>query len=120
MRFMMIRRSDTHSESGTLPTPEILAAMDQYTDAMAKAGVLVTGEGLRPSSAGARVKFSRGKPTITDGPFTETKELIAGYFVIDVASRDEAIEWAKRWPAIGIDADVELELRPYYEASDFA
>jgi hypothetical protein len=119
MRFMMIRRSDRISESGTLPSKETFAAMDQYADAMAKAGIMVAGEGLKPSADGARISFSKGKPTVFDGPFAETKELIAGYFIIDVESKEEAIEWAKRWPAISIDADVQLEVRPFYEASDF-
>jgi len=120
MRFMMIRRSDAVSESGQLPNPEIFAAIDQYTEAMSKAGVLVGGEGLKPSAQGARVKFNRGTPAVFDGPFTETKELIAGYFIIEVKSKQEAIEWARRWPAIAGDENVELELRPFYEASDFA
>jgi hypothetical protein len=119
MRFMMIRRSDAVSESNQLPGGEMMVAMDKYTQEMEKAGVLRGGEGLKPSSKGARVKFRNGKPTVTDGPFAETKELIAGYFIIDVASLDQAIEWAKKWPAIDIDASVELELRPYFEASDF-
>jgi len=119
MRFMMIRRADEFSEAGIKPNPELLAAMDRYAAEMAKAGILVTGEGLRPSAQGTRVRFDKGKPTIIDGPFTETKELIAGYFIIDVKSNEEAIEWTKRWPAIANDANVELELRPFYDASDF-
>jgi hypothetical protein len=119
MRFMMIRRADAVSESGIKPNPEVFAAMDQYAGEMSRAGILVTGEGLKPSAQGARVRFDHGKPTVSDGPFTETKELIAGYFIIDVRSKEEAIEWTKRWPAIASDANVELELRPFYEASDF-
>jgi len=119
MRFMMIRRSDALSESNQMPGGEIMAAMDKYTKEMEAAGILRGGEGLKPSSQGARVKFRSGKPTVTDGPFTETKELIAGYFIIDVPSKKEAIEWAKKWPAIDIDSNVELELRPYFEMSDF-
>lgn len=119
MRFMMIRRSDAISESGQLPGGEIMAAMDQYAKEMETAGVLRGGEGLKPSSKGARVKFKTGKPTVTDGPFTETKELIAGYFIIEVASLAEAVEWAKKWPAFDVDANVELELRPFFEAADF-
>jgi hypothetical protein len=116
---MMIRRSDAVSESGQLPGGEIMEAMDKYMKELETAGVLRGGDGLKPSSKGARVKFKAGKPTVTDGPFTETKELIAGYFVIEVSSLKEAVEWAKKWPAIDVDANVELELRPYFEASDF-
>jgi hypothetical protein len=119
MRFMMIRRADPVSESGEMPGAEMMAAMDTYMKELEKAGVLRGGDGLKPSSKGARVNFRNGKPTVTDGPFTETKELIAGYLIIDVASKEEAVEWAKKWPAIDVDADVELELRPYFEASDF-
>ena len=119
MRFMMIRRADTVSESGIKTEPEVLAAMDQYASEMSKAGILVTGEGLKPSAQGTRIRFDNGKPTVIDGPFTETKELIAGYFIIDVKSKEEAIQWTKRWPAIASDANVELELRPFYETSDF-
>ena len=119
MRYMMIRRADKVSEAGIKPGPEVFAAMDQYASEMSKAGILVAGEGLKPSAQGTRIRFDKGNPTVIDGPFTETKELIAGYFIIDVKSKEEAIAWTKRWPAIGIDANVELELRPFYEASDF-
>jgi hypothetical protein len=119
MRFMMIRRSDALTESNPMPGAEMMAAMDKYMKDMEAAGVLRGGEGLKPSSQGARVKFRSGKPTVTDGPFTETKELIAGYLIIDVPSKKEAIEWAKKWPAIDVDTNVELELRPFFEASDF-
>ena len=91
MRFMMIRRSDAISESNQMPGGEIMAAMDKYTKEMEAAGILRGGEGLKPSSQGARVKFRSGKPTVTDGPFTETKELIAGYFIIDVPSKNEKV-----------------------------
>ena len=119
MRFMVMRRADTFTESGALPDEAILAAMAKYNEEMVKAGVMRAGEGLKPSSQGARVKFTNGKPRVIDGPFTETKELIAGYSVIDVGSLDEAIAWAKRWPAFGIEANVEIEIRPFYELSDF-
>ena len=119
MRFMMIRRADNVSEAGVKASPEMFAAMDQYASEMSKAGILVTGEGLKPSAQGTRIRFTNGTPTVIDGPFTETKELIAGYFIIDVKSKEEAIEWTKRWPAIAADANVELELRPFYEAADF-
>ena len=119
MRFMIIRRADAQTEAGAPPTEEMLAAMARYNEEMVNAGVLRAGEGLRPSSQGARVKFSGGKPTVTDGPFAETKELIAGYSIIDVASKAEAIEWVKRWPAFGSETNVEIEIRPFYELSDF-
>jgi hypothetical protein len=86
---------------------------------MARAGILLAGEGLRPTSEGVRIKFSRGKPTVTDGPFAEAKELIAGWSIIQVNSMEEAIEWVKRWPRIDGDGEVELEIRRLYEADDF-
>jgi hypothetical protein len=117
MRFMIIRRSDKNTEAGCLPTGELLAAMLKYHEDLGKAGVLLQGEGLQPSAKGVRVKFNDGKPMVTDGPFTETKELIAGFTMIQVRSREEAIEWVKRWPAL--DGDVELEVRQVFEAEDF-
>lgn len=117
MRFMLIRKADAQSEAGVLPTPEFMAAMQAYNDELARAGVFLDGAGLRASSRGARVKVNGGAPTVTDGPFTETKELIAGFTLIDVRSRDEAIEWARRWPAI--DADAEIEIRQLFEPEDF-
>src|ERR1700760_72851 len=99
MRFMIIRKADAQTEALVMPTEELLAAMGQYTEELAKAGVLLGGDGLHPSSSGARIKFSGGKPTITDGPFAEAKELVAGYMLISVKSRDEALEWVRRWPA---------------------
>jgi len=119
MRFMMIRKADEQTEAGAMPSETILVAMGQYNEAMVEAGVMLAGEGLKPSSQGARVKFTRGKPTVIDGPFAETKELIAGYSIIEVASKEEAIGWAKRWPAIDSEENVEIELRPIYELSDF-
>ncbi len=119
MRFMIIRRADKNTEAGVMPSEEILAAMANYNEEMVKAGIMVAGEGLKPSSEGARVKFSNGKPRVIDGPFAETKELIAGFSIIDVKSKEEAIEWAKRWPAFDVEANVEIEIRPFYELSDF-
>lgn len=119
MRFMIIRKADQETEAGVMPGEELLTVMTQYMEEMGKAGVLVAGEGLHPSVKGARVKFSRGKPTVTDGPFTETKELIAGYSIIDVKSREEAIEWAKRWPPLDAHGELELEIRQIFEADDF-
>jgi hypothetical protein len=119
MRFMMIRRADANTESGAMPDDEILVAMARYHEEMANAGILRGGDGLKPSSQGALVKFTGGKPRVIDGPFAEAKELIAGYSVIEVGSKEEAIEWAKRWPAFGVEENVELEIRPFYELSDF-
>ena len=119
MRFMVIRKADRDTEAGALPTPELWAAMMKYHDEMIAAGVLRAGEGLQPSAAGARVKFSGGTPTVIDGPFAEAKELIAGFSIIEVASRDEALEWLKRWPALDANGEAELELRPVHEADAF-
>lgn len=115
MRFLIIRKADAASEAGQMPTEELLTAMTQYNEELVKAGVLLTGEGLHPSSKGARVTFRGGEPTVVDGPFAEAKELIAGFTMIQVRSREEAIEWVKRWP----EPDVELELRQVFEAEDF-
>jgi hypothetical protein len=116
MRFMMLVKANEQSEAGAMPSEAELAAMGRYNEELVKAGVLLAGEGLRPSSSGARVKFSGGKPTVTDGPFAEAKELVAGFWMIDVKSRDEAIEWARRVPF----EDGELELRQVFETEDFA
>ena len=117
MRFMIIRKADKKTEAEELPTQDLLAAMLKYHEELGKAGVLLQGEGLRASVRGARVTFKDGKPTVTDGPFTETKELIAGFTLIQVRSKDEAIEWVKRWPVE--DGDVVLEIRQVLEADDF-
>ncbi|SFP85791.1 Uncharacterized conserved protein [Amycolatopsis arida] len=119
MRFIVLRKADERTEAGEPPEPELLAAMTEYQSEMARAGVLRAGAGLKPSSAGIRIKFSRGRPTVLDGPFTETKELIAGFSVIEVESEDEAIEWLRRWPTLDGGGEVELELRPLYEVDDF-
>jgi hypothetical protein len=118
MRFMIIRKADEQTEAGVLPNTEQLASMGQYVEGLAKAGVLLAGDGLMASSRGARVKFSGGKPRVIDGPFAETKELIAGYLLIDVKSRDEAIEWVRRWPAWDSGGEVELEVRQVLGADD--
>jgi hypothetical protein len=119
MRVMIIRRSDNDTEAGVIPSEALLAAMGEYMEDMAKAGVLLGGDGLKPSSNGARVKFSKGKPAVIDGPFAETKELIAGYSIVEVKTFAEAVEWAKRWPAMDANGELELELRPYFETGDF-
>jgi len=119
MRFLILRRADKDTEGGVMPSEKLFAAMGKYMEDMGKAGILLAGEGLHPTSKGARVKFSGGKPTLIDGPFIETKELIAGYSMIEVKSKQEAIEWVKRWPAIDGDGNVELEIRQVFEAEDF-
>lgn len=118
MRFMIIRKADPETEAGVMPSEALIEAMAQFNEEMIDAGVMVGGDGLQPSSKGARIKFSGGKPVITDGPFTEAKELIAGYTMIQVASRDEALEWVKRWPPIDGHGNVELELRQVYELAE--
>jgi hypothetical protein len=118
MRFMIIRKADRDTEAGLMPSKELIAAMAEYHEEMVNAGVLKAGEGLQPSARGARVKFSRGRPRVIDGPFTESKELIAGFSLIEVASREEAIEWVKRWPPIDGNGEVEIEIRQVYELSD--
>ena len=121
MRFMMIVKANKDSEAGVMPSEELLSAMGKYNEELMKAGVLLDGAGLKPTSKGARVRFSGGKPTVIDGPFTEAKELIAGYWIIQVKSREEAIEWAKRAPAPhGPHQDSEIELRQFFEMDDFA
>jgi len=119
MRFMIIRKADKDTEAGMLPSEQLLSEMMKYNEEMIRAGVMLDGEGLQPSSKGARIKFSGGKPTVIDGPFAETKELIAGYTMIQVRSREEALEWIKRWPASDANGEVELELRQVFEAEDF-
>jgi len=119
MRFLIIRKADPDTEAGQKPTQALIDAMSAYMADMAAAGVLLGGEGLKPSTTGVRVKFRRGKPTFTDGPFTETKELVAGYTLIDVPSKAEALDWMRRWPAEDGDGEVELELRQVYEMADF-
>ncbi|HVR42331.1 MAG TPA: YciI family protein [Thermoanaerobaculia bacterium] len=119
MRFMIIRKADPKTEAGAMPTEELIDAMGKYHEDLVKAGVLLDGAGLKPSAKGARVLFSGGKPTVLDGPFAETKELIAGYSIIEVRSKEEAIEWVRRWPPIDGDGNVAIEIRPLYELDDF-
>jgi hypothetical protein len=122
MRFMIMVRANAQSESGMLPAAgdKMMADMAAYHEALAKAGVLLDASGLRPSSQGWRIRYSHGKGTVVDGPFAETKELIAGYTLIQVRSRDEAMEWARRFPApFGETADGEIEVRQLYELDDF-
>jgi hypothetical protein len=117
MRVMVIVKATEQGEAGALPSEAHLAAMGKYNEELQKAGVLLDLSGLRPSSAGVRVRFARGKRTVLDGPFTETKELIGGFWILRVESRDEAIEWAKRIPAEICEIG-EVELRPFYELED--
>jgi hypothetical protein len=116
MRFMVLVKASEESEAGVLPSKEMLAAMGKYNEELVKAGVLLAGEGLHASSKGARMTFSDDKRTVTDGPFTETKELITGFWLIQVRSKDEAVEWVSRAP---FDGGAELEIRQVFEASDF-
>jgi hypothetical protein len=121
MRFMMIVKASKDSEAGKMPSEELLTAMGKYNEELMKAGVLVDLSGLQASSKGARIKFSGGKRTVVDGPFPETKELIAGYWIINVKSKEEAIEWAKRAPAPhGEGQESEIEIRQFFEMEDFA
>ena len=119
MRFMILRLADKDTEASVMPSEELLTAMGKYMEDLAKAGVLLGGEGLHPSSRGARVEFKHGKPTVIDGPFAEAKELIAGYTMLQVKSEEEALEWVKRWPALDAGGNVRLEIRRVFEAEDF-
>jgi hypothetical protein len=118
MRFMVIVKASKESEAGVLPTEEQFREMWKFNEELVKAGVLLAADGLQPSSKGARVKFSGTKRTVVDGPFTETKELVAGYWLFQTKSLDEAIEWVKRSPNPS-DADCEIEIRQMFEADDF-
>ena len=115
MRFMVMVKADQNSEAGKLPSEALLAAMGKYNEELVNAGVMLAGEGLQPSSKGARVKFSGGKTTVIDGPFTEAKELVAGFWLWQVKSKEEAIEWLKRAPF----DQTEVEIRQVFEAEDF-
>src|SRR5213083_349380 len=119
MRFMILVKATKNSEAGVLPDEKLLTAMGKYNEELAKAGVLLAAEGLQPSSKGARVKFSGDKRTVIDGPFAETKELIAGFWLWQVKSKEEAIEWVKRSPNPFPGAESEIEIRQVFEASDF-
>jgi len=118
MKFMILLKADKNTEAGVLPDEKMLTEMGKYNEELVKAGVMLAGEGLQPSSRGARVKFSGTKRTVVDGPFAETKELIAGFWMIQVKSKEEAIEWVKRCPN-PLEGEAEIEIRQVYEASDF-
>ena len=115
MRFMVLVKADKNSEAGVLPNQKMLAEMGKFNEELVKAGVMLAGEGLQASSKGARVRFSGGKPTVIDGPFAETKELVAGFWIWKVNSKKEAIEWLKHAPF----DNTEVELRQIFEAEDF-
>ena len=119
MRFMIIGKATKETEAGVLPKPEAIAAMQQYNEALVKAGILLAAEGLSSSAKGARVRFSGDKRTVIDGPFTETKELIAGFTIIQVKSLEEAIEWVKRAPNLSPDGEAEVEIRKLMDMEDF-
>ncbi len=119
MRFMVIVKADRNSEAGIMPDEKLLSDMGKYNEELVKAGVLLAGEGLHPSSKGARVKFSGSKRTVIDGPFSETKELVAGFWLIQVKSKAEAIEWVKRIPNPMPGTESEIEIRQVFEPEDF-
>lgn len=119
MRFMVIVKASADSEAGKMPSEALLAAMGKYNEELADAGILLAGEGLQPSSQGARVRFSGDRRTVLDGPFAETKELIAGYWIWQVKSKEEAIEWVKRCPNPMPGTEAEIEIRPIFETEDF-
>lgn len=118
MRVMVIVKATKDSEAGVMPSKELLTAMGNYNEELVKAGIMLAGEGLQPSSKGKRVRFSGSKRTVIDGPFAETKELIAGYWIWQVRSMDEALEWLKRCPN-PMPGESEIEIRPVFEAADF-
>ena len=119
MRFMVLVKATKDSEAGVLPDERLLADMGKFNEELVKAGVMLAGEGLQPSSKGARVRFSGSKRTVIDGPFSESKELIAGYWLFQVKSLEEAIEWVKRSPNPFPDQESEIEIRQVFEADDF-
>lgn len=118
MRVMVFVKGDANTEAGVMPDEKLIAEMTRYNEELVKAGILLDGEGLTPTSKGARVRWSNGKPTVIDGPFTESKEIIAGYWLWQVRSLDEAIEWVKRCPQPTI-GEAEIEIRPLFEDADF-
>jgi hypothetical protein len=119
MRVMVIVKATKNSEAGVMPSEKLLAEMGKFNEELVKAGVMLAGEGLHPSSKGKRVRFSGGKKIVTDGPFAETKELIAGFWLWQVRSMDEAVEWVKRCPDPMPGEEAEIEIRPVFEAEDF-
>lgn len=118
MKFMVLVKADKHSEAGEMPSEQLLADMGRFNESLVKAGVLLAGEGLHPSAKGSRVRFSGSKRTVIDGPFPETKELVAGFWMLQVSSKEEAIEWVKRCP-FPADTEAEIEIRQVFSAEDF-
>ncbi len=118
MQFMILLKADKNTEAGVMPSEKLLADMSKYNEELVNAGVLLAAEGLHPSSKGARIKLSDGKRTVIEGPFPEVKELIAGFWLLQVKSREEAIEWVKRCPN-PLEGEAEIEIRQVFEASDF-
>jgi hypothetical protein len=118
MRFMVMVKATKESEAGVMPSTELLAEMGKYNEELVKAGIMLAGEGLHPSSKGARVRFKGKERTVVDGPFTETKELVAGFWILQARSRDEVIEWVKRCPN-PMPGESEIEIRQIFEAEDF-
>jgi len=119
MRVMVIVKATRNSEAGKMPSAQAFADMGMFNEELVKAGIMLAGDGLKPSSKGKRLRFSSGKKTVIDGPFTETKELVAGFWIWQVKSIDEALEWARRCPDPMPGEDAELEIRPFYEIEDF-
>ena len=119
MRFMMIVKANRDSEAGVMPSERLLAEMGRFNEKMVEAGVMLAGEGLQASSKGACVRFSGGERTVTDGPFVDTKDLIAGYWLIQTSSKAEAVAWAMRCPCPHEDGEAEIEIRQVFEAEDF-
>jgi hypothetical protein len=119
MRFMVIVKADKNSEAGVMPDEKLLSEMGKYNEELARAGVLLAAEGLQPSSKGARVRFSGAKRTVVNGPFPETKDLVAGYWLFQVKSKEEAIDWVKRCPNPHPGSESEIEIRQVFEADDF-
>lgn len=119
MRVMVLIKGNQDSEAGVMPSEQLLSEMTSFNEELVKAGIMLDGEGLHPSSKGARVRFSGGKTTVLDGPFTEAKEVVAGYWIWQVKSLDEAIEWVKRVPSPEGETEGEVEIRPIFEAEDF-
>ena len=119
MRVMVIVKATKNSEAGAMPSEAMLAAMGKFNEELVKAGIMLGGDGLQPSSKGKRIRLTGNKPVVVDGPFAETKELVAGYWIWQVRSLDEAVEWARRCPAPMPGEEGVLEIRPFYEAEDF-
>ena len=119
MRFMIIRKGDAETEAGAPPSRELAEAMMAHHEEMGRHLKILGGDGLKPTAAGAKVKFRKGKPFVTDGPFTETKEIVAGYTLVEAESLEAVLVWARRWPTLDANGEVELEIRPLYEIEDF-